>query len=356
MAANIDDMARNHPVMGQRGRQQHGRVVNQSTSIARLLVLGAAITLAACSTSTGVVVTPSPSPTTPVAQGTGPAQPVRGEAITGHIHNLAYDGTKLLFGTHEGLWGQAPGSAPVPVSVEPFDVMGLTIAGNGWLASGHPGMGMNAPADLGLLQSTDQGQTWTELSLGGEVDFHRLAASSAVIVGLNAHDGRLLRSDNGGTAWTDLGVPGLYDLVVDPSDPAVIVATTENGPVRSIDSGASFQPVATAPLLALLAWTSGALYGAGVDGQIHVSTDEGVTWKPLGSLPSQPSALAAMGTTVAALVGDTIHESVDGAKSFTPRLTELGAHSAHNSESGLWLTEPRRSRGISSTEGPPLIP
>jgi photosystem II stability/assembly factor-like uncharacterized protein len=214
----------------------------------------------------------------------------------------------------------------VQVSAEPFDVMGLTIAGSGWLASGHPGMGMNAPADLGLLKSTDLGQTWTELSLGGEVDFHRLAASSAVIVGLNAHDGRLLRSDNGGTAWTDLGVPGLYDLAVNPDDPAVIVGSTENEPVRSIDSGASFQPVAAAPLLGLLAWTGDALFGADADGRIHLSTDEGVTWEPLGSLPSQPSALAAMGNTVAALVGDTILESVDGGKSFTTRLTELGAH------------------------------
>ncbi|NQW72175.1 MAG: exo-alpha-sialidase, partial [Actinobacteria bacterium] len=198
-----------------------------------MLVLAAAVTLAACGTTTGIEVVP-PS-VTPAADGQGSAQPISGEAITGHIHNLAYDGTKLLFGTHEGLWGQAPGSKPVLVSVEPFDVMGLTNAGNRWLASGHPGMGMDAPADLGLLQSTDQGQTWTELSLGGEVDFHRLAASSAVIVGLNAHEGRLLRSDNGGTAWTDLGVPGLYDLAVNPADPAVIVGTTENGPVRSID-------------------------------------------------------------------------------------------------------------------------
>ncbi len=317
-------MSINHSVTGQRGQKLRGRVAYQSTQIARVLVLAAAVTLAACGTNTGIEVVP-PS-VTPAADGQGSAQPISGAEVAGHIHNLVYDGRTLLIGTHEGLWGQAPGSKPVLVSVEPFDVMGLTNAGNRWLASGHPGMGMDAPADLGLLQSTDQGQTWTELSLGGEVDFHRLAASSAVIVGLNAHEGRLLRSDNGGTAWTDLGVPGLYDLAVNPADPAVIVGTTENGPVRSIDSGASFQPVAAAPLLALLAWTGGALYGAGVDGQIHVSTDEGVTWKTLGSLPSQPSALAATGTIVAALVGDTILESVDGAKSFTPRLTELGAH------------------------------
>ena len=256
----------------------------------------------------------------------GAAQPISGADMAGHIHNLAYDGRQLLIGTHEGLWGQAPGARPAQLSDDAFDVMGLTIAGDRWLASGHPGEGMDAPADLGLLQSTDRGRTWAEVSLGGEVDFHRLAASGAIVVGVNAHDGRLLRSRDGGSAWTDLGAPGLYDLAVSPADPAVIVGTSESGPVRSIDSGASFNAVGGAPLLALLAWAGGTLYGADVDGRIHESMDDGITWKPLGSLPSQPSAFAATGTTVAALVGDTVLESVDGGASFTPRITGLGGH------------------------------
>jgi photosystem II stability/assembly factor-like uncharacterized protein len=246
--------------------------------------------------------------------------------MAGHIHNLAYDGRQLLVGTHEGLWGQDPDAAPTQVSDEAFDVMGFTSTNDRWLASGHPGEGMDAPADLGLLQSTDRGRTWTEVSLGGEVDFHRLATSGAVVVGVNAHDGRLLRSDDDGATWTDLGVPGLYDLAISPTDPAVIVGTTENGPVRSIDSGASFQPIADAPLIALLAWTDTTLYGVDVDGQVLQSTDEGTSWTSQGSLPAQPIAFAADGTTVAALVDDAILESVDGGASFTPRLTELGGH------------------------------
>ena len=284
-----------------------------------------AVTLTACGTSASTVQGPASSPmmSVPLA---GQALPINGAEMAGHIHNLAYDGRQLLIGTHEGLWKQAPGSMPVLVSDDAFDVMGLTTTGDRWLASGHPGEGMDAPAVLGLLQSTDQGRTWAEVSLGGEVDFHRLAASRALVVGLNAHDGRLLRSVDGGTTWTDLGVPGLYDLAVSPADPAIIVGTTENGPVRSIDSGASFQAVAGAPLIALLAWTGGTLYGVDVDGRIHESTDDGVIWKPLGALPALPSALAATGTTVAALIGDIVLESVDGGTSFTPRITDLGGH------------------------------
>jgi hypothetical protein len=255
-----------------------------------------------------------------------PARPVNGSDMAGHIHNLAYSGRQLLIGTHEGLWGQNPGSAPGQLSVDAFDVMGLTRSDGLWLASGHPGEGMDAPSDLGLLQSTDSGRTWREVSLGGEVDFHRLVTSGDVVAGVNAHDGRLLRSDDSGSTWTDLGVPGLYDLAISPTDPAVIVGTTEDGPVRSMDSGATFQPIADAPLIALLAWTGITLYGIDVDGQVLQSTDDGTSWSPRGSLTGQPVALAAEGTSVAALVDDVILESVDSGESFAPRITDLGGH------------------------------
>lgn len=255
-----------------------------------------------------------------------PAQPVSGADMAGHIHNLAYDGRQLLIGTHEGLWGQTPGATPTQVSEDAFDVMGFTPTTDRWLASGHPGEGMDAPADLGLLQSTDQGRTWTDVSLSGEVDFHRLATSDSVVVGLNAADGRLLRSDDDGATWTDLGVPALYDLAIDPTNSSIVIGTTEDGPVRSTDSGATFQPIDGAPLLALLAWTGGTLYGAGVDGQVMVSQDGGATWSAVGSLPAQPAALTAAGAAIAALVDDNILESLDGGRSFSPRLTDLGGH------------------------------
>lgn len=283
------------------------------------LATAALMALSACATDPGAS-EQSASPT--VAS----AGPVSGADVTGHIHNLAYNGGQLLMGTHEGLWGQDPGALPSQVAQDAFDVMGLTRAGDSWLASGHPGPGMDAPSNLGLLRSTDNGRTWREVSLGGEVDFHRLVTSDQVVAGLNAHDGRLLRSDDGGSTWTDLGVPALYDLAISPTDPSTMVGTTENGPVRSADAGVTFAPLAGVPLLALLAWSEDTLYGADVDGRIHASTDGGQTWRPRGSLPAQPMALAAAGATLAALVGDVILESVDGGESFTPRITDLGSH------------------------------
>lgn len=247
-------------------------------------------------------------------------------AMAGHVHTLAYEGSSLLIGTHEGLWAQEPGQEPEPRSTDPFDVMGFALAGEQMLASGHPGPGMDAPADLGLLASSDGGVTWSEVSLGGEVDFHRLTSSGDTVLGINARDGHLLRSADLGRTWADLGAPGLFDIALDPADPAVVVATSEQGTVRSTDGGATFSPIAAAPLLTLLAWTDGTLYGIDVEGVVHASADQGATWKARGPLGGVPVAVAAAGESLAALVGDDILESVDGGVTFTTRLADLAGH------------------------------
>lgn len=247
-------------------------------------------------------------------------------SMAGHVHTLAYEGSSLLIGTHEGLWAQEPGQDPAPRSTDPFDVMGFALAGEQMLASGHPGPGMDAPADLGLIASSDRGVTWSEVSLGGEVDFHRLAASGDVVMGIGAHDGRLLRSADRGSSWTELGAPGLFDIALDPVDAAVVVDTSEQGTVRSTDGGATFGPISNAPLLTLLAWTDGTLYGIDVEGVVHASADQGATWTARGPLGGVPVAVAAAGESLAALVDDDILESVDGGVTFTTRLADLDGH------------------------------
>lgn len=246
--------------------------------------------------------------------------------MAGHVHTLAYEGDALLIGTHEGLWVQEPGQEPAPRSEDPFDVMGFALAGDLMLASGHPGPGMDAPADLGLIASTDSGVTWSEVSLGGEVDFHRLGASGDVVLGINARNDRLLRSADLGRTWVDLGAPGLFDIAVDPADPSVVVGTSEQGTARSTDGGATFTPIAGAPLLAMLAWTDGTLYGVDVEGMVHASVDQGVMWTARGPLGGMPVAVAAAGESLSALLGHDILESRDGGLTFTTRLADLAGH------------------------------
>ncbi len=243
-----------------------------------------------------------------------------------HVHNLTLDGSRLLVGTHEGLWVQPQGQPAQLVSDPPFDVMGLALSGQRMIASGHPAEGQDLPADLGLQQSIDDGVTWTGVSLEGEVDFHRLGVSGRVVLGLSAHDGRLLRSTDGGATWADLGSPPLYDLAVNPTDAQTVIGTTEQGPVSSNDGGTTFAPLADAPLLALLSWTPTHLYGVTPDGTLHTSTDQGATWDEVGTVPGQPAAIAAQDKHVVVLAGDTIFESTDGGANFAPRIIGVSGH------------------------------
>jgi photosystem II stability/assembly factor-like uncharacterized protein len=251
---------------------------------------------------------------------------VSGSELGEHVHNLAFDGSTLLLGTHEGLWSQSPGQVPVQISQRPFDVMGFAKTESRWLASGHPARGEDGPADLGLLESLDRGVTWQEVSLSGEADFHRLTVSGDRIFGVSSVDDALLRSDDAGATWINLGSLGLFDIAIDPANPDTLIATTADGLVRSTDAGATFSPVPTPSLIALLAWTPNYVVGADVDGKILTSVDDGSTWEALTTLPEQPAALGADGSRIAVLAGPTVYESVDGGKTFTERITEISGH------------------------------
>jgi photosystem II stability/assembly factor-like uncharacterized protein len=249
-----------------------------------------------------------------------------GGAVTGHVHNLAYDGPTLVLGTHDGLWEQESGAVPVQVSQETFDVMGLALSGSTWFASGHPGPGMDAPADLGLMASTDSGVTWRNVSLSGEVDFHRLTAAGDVVLGQSAHDQKLLRSEDAGLTWQDLGAPPVFDIAMNPSDDTRVLATTEQGLLASQDGGRSFTAVPESPVLMFAVWAEDAVYGVSASGEVYSSADQGLSWASVGSVPGQPIALGAAGERIAILVDDVIWESPDGGGSFAARIANLGGH------------------------------
>lgn len=286
--------------------------------LAFVALVGASM-LASCGTGTDAATT-SGGASVPTAGG---GSTVAAPGGWGHVHNIALDGTRLLLGTHDGLWQQESGQQPTQLSSTAFDVMGLATNGNSHLASGHPPEGSSGSADLGLITSTDGGRSWTEVSLGGQVDFHRLVATDNVVTGISAGDDTLIRSIDGGSTWTSLGKTTLYDIAMDPNDPTRLLGTSNGGPMRSTDAGTTFTSLMSAPLLALLAWTDGRVYGAGIDGRIYSSTDSGQTWTPAGTVDAQPEALAAEGRTVVAVVGTKVVESNDGGATFTDRMTAI---------------------------------
>ncbi len=201
--------------------------------------------------------------------------------------------------------------------------MGFTVAGpNHFLASGHPGQGQEGPSSIGLIESTDGGQTWKSLSLAGEADFHSLEARHGRVYGVNAMTGQFLVSEDKQT-WDERGSIAMADFAVSPEDADIILATTQQGLVRSEDGGRAWKRVAGAPLLQLVSWADdGTLVGVQPDGAVQVSTDAGETWEQRGKLGAQPHALLAANGEIYGAIDGAILASDDGGRTFTPRFEE----------------------------------
>lgn len=265
--------------------------------------------LAACTS-------PAETPAPPATAGASSA----GTAIT-HVHAITRDtvtgggagaGT-ILLATHEGLFRLQEGEL---TQVGPVvDLMGFTVTPEGrYLASGHPGPGTDLPEPVGLIESTDQGQTWQVLSRGGESDFHALAAGPNGVLGF---DGQLRASSDGRT-WNTLEIPSAPAALAIAAGTGTILATTQDGVMRSADDGATWDTLDTPQLMSLIAWADEkTIVGAGIDGHLLTSTDAGETWtasdQPIGEITALGAGLTEEGETEALLVADgTVLRTTDG--------------------------------------------
>jgi photosystem II stability/assembly factor-like uncharacterized protein len=240
-----------------------------------------------------------------------------------HVHGLGVDpeDDTLHAGTHYGLFRLPDEGEAALVADRVQDFMGFTVAGPGhFLASGHPGEGQDGPSSLGLIETTDGGETWQSLSLAGEADFHSLEYRHARVYGVNAITGEFMVSEDK-KSWDTRSTLPMADFAVSPDDPEVVLATTEDGLARSEDGGRSFRLVQDAPLMLLVSWADdGTVVGAGPDGTVHISADNGSTWEQTATLDARPEALAAQGENeIYAAAGGAVLVSADGGRDFTVR-------------------------------------
>lgn len=250
-----------------------------------------------------------------------------------HVHGLGVDPADgvLYAATHFGMW-RIPEEGPATRVADRFqDTMGFTVVGPGtFLGSGHPDFRKDPdlPTRLGLIRSEDAGETWEPLSLGGEADFHVLHAQHGRVYGWDAGTGRVMVSGDDGATWEIRSTMDLRDLAVSPENPDTLLATTEQGLLRSDDGGRTWAPSAGAPILVVLAWAApDSLYGVAPDGGVQHSGDGGASWVARGRVGGQPEALAVTRhdgvETVLVAVSDTgILSSSDGGNSFAVRYAE----------------------------------
>jgi hypothetical protein len=248
-----------------------------------------------------------------------------------HVHGLGVnpaDGS-LFIATHTGLYRVADGERRAKrVGERLQDTMGFTIVGpNRFLGSGHPDLNEareeNLPSLLGLIESTDSGESWEPISLRGEADFHVLRFAGTRVYGYDSSNDRLLVSGNRGRSWKELEKPGpLVDLAVDPTNARRIVAASAGGPEEGLfeshDGGVSWKRVSEA--VGLLGWP-GRLYLVADSGQVFASQDGGRRLERRGHIGGQPGALVAEGPNelYVALHDGTIMRSTDGGANWEVR-------------------------------------
>lgn len=290
-------------------RQPTRRRTPRSTNGARVVAVGLAVVAVV---AVGILVTRNDEQGT-AGQG--------GSESVVHVHGLGLnpaDGD-LYAATHYGLFRVAEDGRAVRTGAV-RDLMGFTVAGpDVFLASGHPG-GAEDPFFesgrrplLGLIRSSDGGESWNSVSLLGEVDFHYLRAAHSRVYGYDSTTGTLLVSTDG-ESWDARATMAMGDFAVSPDDPERIVAMTGQGLSESVDGGRTWSSI-EGPTAAFLSWHEEAgLWAVGENGEVSVRTESG--WEQRAPLPGTPQALLVTDDAAyaaASVDGSTgIYESEDG--------------------------------------------
>lgn len=251
-----------------------------------------------------------------------------------HVHGLGVNPADraLFIATHTGLFRVGDDETEaVRVSDSFQDTMGFTVVDEErFLGSGHPDLRTDLPPLLGLIESTDQGRTWTPISLLGDADFHVLRSVAERVYGYDATGDRLMVSQDAGRTWSEVERPApLLDLAVDPADHLHLLATgasdLERGLYESRDGGRKWERIADP--VGYLAWPArDALFVVDGQGDVLRSLDGGRGFERRGSIGGQPAALLgqAADELYVALHDGTIKRSRDGGATWIVRSTPDG--------------------------------
>ncbi|MEU6839168.1 F510_1955 family glycosylhydrolase [Streptomyces rubiginosohelvolus] len=235
-----------------------------------------------------------------------------------HVHGLGVDPAdgRVYVATHNGLYTVAKGQKPKLVGDREDDFMGFTVTDEStFVASGHGAPGSGRPDNLGLIETTDAGRTWTSRSLSGKADFHSLDSTNGTVYG---YEGGRIRVSSDLESWDDRATLGALDLAVNPSGDKLL-ATTAEGVVASTDGGRTFGKGAK-PMQAFVSWPAEkSLFGLSTSGKLSSSVDGGKSWKELSAVPGgQPQALTAVDADhILAATMTGVYESRDGGKTFS---------------------------------------
>jgi hypothetical protein len=190
------------------------------------------------------------------------------------------------------------------------------------LASGHSSGG-TLPLNVGFFGSADAGKSWRPISGMNDADYHDIEVVGPTTVALRIDDPNSVQvsSDEGKTfeARAAPAASAALDITINPTDPKQWAVGTEQGVFVSTNEGRSWRQRATTAK-ARVAWAAeDALYSAGLDGTIRLSTDGGKSWNETGgTIGGAPLDFVAGpdGALYAYMKGGKILQSTDGGKTF----------------------------------------
>ena len=163
------------------------------------------------------------------------------------------------------------------------------------MGSGHPDQ-RTLPQFLGLLRSSNGGKTWSSVSRLGDADLHKIVLAHDRLYAWDAVLSALIVSDDGGRSFAEHFTPRglIIDFEVDPEDPELVVAATDEELFRSRDEGETWRPVFRGKG-SRLAWPApDRLYLASKDGSVQLSEDGGDSFDRVGQVDGEPYKIEAV--------------------------------------------------------------
>lgn len=233
-----------------------------------------------------------------------------------HVHSVRAFGDQVILGTHEGLFRYVDDKTVLLMGKEIFDVMGLAVLDKKLYASGHPGSGSKLPEPVGLLISTDNGKSWKQAGLQGEVDFHLLETAGADMYGVDSGSGDLLYSKNMGKSWVSRGKNLFSSIAINPTKAGVALALREGKLISTQKSFTTMRAVDSALSFTSIDWLGKSLLATSGK-SLYRSGDQGVSWKKVSDFPESVSTVTQSLKIIAVVSGNSIYKSINGGKTFT---------------------------------------
>lgn len=247
------------------------------------------------------------------------------EAALGHVHGLGTDPQSrvLYIASHLGVFALQPDGTVSRVADRWQDTMAFTVVGpDHLLASGHPDLREDLPAQLGLIESRDGAETWRPVALSGEADFHALVASEGRIWGSDSVSGRLLTTTDR-QEWSTVaeGRP-IVDLAPG-AEPGSVLATTPDGRLERYGVGGEppEQLPGVPPVVLVDRAEDGSLVGVTADGVLHVAEADATGWRRAGAVPGSPHAFDAAEAGWYVATADGVHLSTDEGRTWSRVVT-----------------------------------